>query len=493
MTTRTVAAVDIGASSGRVMLATVAEDSLELREVHRFVNAPVRVAGTLHWDVLALYRGVLEGLRAAGREVGRLDGVGIDTWAVDYGLLDTDGALLGNPVHYRDARTDGVAEQVHAVVGPADLYGRTGIQDLPFNTVNQLVAGRGSAQLRAARQLLLVPDLIAYWLTGSRGTEVTNASTTQLLDARTRAWDPDLMGRLGIDPTLFAPLREPGDRIGDLRTDVLEATGLTGPVPVVAVGSHDTASAVVGVPAAGTDVAYVSSGTWSLVGTELDAPVLTEASRRANFTNEAGVDGTVRYLRNVMGLWLLQESLRSWAAQGAEVTLEGVLADAAAEPGLKRVIDVDHPSLLPPGDMPARVAALCREGGRPEPATPGQVVRCVLDSLALGHRRAVTDLQELTGRAVSVVHVVGGGARNDLLCRLTADACGLPVVAGPVEATALGNVLVQARALGVDLPDLAAMRALLRATQDVVRHEPTGDPGAWREAQARLDGRGAIV
>lgn len=476
MTTRTVAAVDIGASSGRVMLATVSEAGLDLREVHRFANGGVRAGGRLQWDVLALHAGVLEGLRRAAGQVDRVDSVGIDTWAVDYGLLDGDGELVGNPVHYRDGRTDGVSARVAATVGAQQLYARTGIQDLPFNTVNQLVAEQGSARLQAARTMLLLPDLLAYWLTGGPnggavGAEVTNASTTQLLDARSRRWDTALAAELGIEPGLLPPLREPGETLGLLSNEVLTATGLRGPVPVVAVGSHDTASAVAGTPGEGR-FAYISSGTWSLVGMELDTPVLTEASRRANFTNEAGVDGTVRYLRNVMGLWLLQESMRTWRERGEPVTLDGVLASAAAEPAMRSPFDVDDPRLLPPGDMPARIAELCSEGGVPVPQTHAQVARAVLDGLAVAHRDVVRDLERLTGTGVQAVNVVGGGARNRLLCQATADLCEVPVVAGPVEATALGNVLVQARAAGVDLPDLAAMRELVRRTHPTTIYEP---------------------
>ena len=489
MTTRTVAAVDIGASSGRVMVATVSEHDLGLREVHRFPNGGVRAGGRLQWDVLALHAGVLEGLRLAGRQVDRLDGIGIDTWAVDYGLLDADGQLLGSPVHYRDTRTDGVSARVAATVGADELYARTGIQDLPFNTVNQLVAEQGTARLAAARTMLLIPDLLAYWLTGAVGAELTNASTTQLLDARTRRWDTDLADRLGVDTSLLPPLREPGETLGVLSPDVLEATGLSGPVPVVAVGSHDTASAVVGTPGRGR-FAYVSAGTWSLVGTELPAPVLDEPSRLANFTNEAGIDGTVRYLRNVMGLWLLQESLRQWAADGQQVELTSVLAEAADEPSWARVVDVDQPSLLPPGDMPARLASLCEDAGLPVPTTPAQTVRCIVDSLAVAHRDAVRDIERLTARPVEAVHLVGGGSQNELLCRLTADACGLPVVAGPVEATALGNVLVQARALGVGLPDLQAMRDLVRRTHEPLRYEPSaGAPGSTHRPRTERTSR----
>ncbi|WP_433385667.1 rhamnulokinase [Micromonospora sp. KLBMP9576] len=468
------AAVDLGASSGRVMLARVEPGRLELAQAHRFGNEPVRVAGTLHWDVLALYRGVLDGLRAAGP----VASIGIDTWAVDYGLLDATGALLGNPVHYRDGRTDGVGDRVAERLGRQRLYATTGVQHLPFNTLYQLAAAAGTPQLDLAHRLLLIPDLIAYWLTGEIGAESTNASTTQLYDLRRRAWATDLMVDAGIRPELFAPLREPGTRIGPVRPEL----GLPGEPAVVAVGSHDTASAVVGVPAQGEHFAYISCGTWSLVGVELAAPVLSEASRRANFTNESGVDGTIRYLRNVMGLWPLQESLRTWGTDD----LATLLRHAAREPAFRSVVDLDDPVFLPPGDLPARIADACRRTGEPVPDTPAATVRCILDSLALAHRRAVRQAQLLAGRHVDAVHVVGGGARNELLCQLTADACGLPVLAGPVEATALGNVLVQARALGVVGGDLPALRAVLRGTQRIVRYEPRGAETAWRAADRRL-------
>jgi rhamnulokinase len=489
MTARSVAAVDLGASSGRVMAARVGADVLDLTEVARFDNVPVTVgghaagpvggpaAGTLHWDILGLYRGVLDGLRRAGP----VDSVGIDAWGVDYGLLDADGVLLGNPVHYRDARTDGVMAKLLADVPAADVYATTGIQFLPFNTIYQLVAAAGSAQFAAARTLLLIPDLLGYWLTGNAVAERTNASTTQLLDASTGRWADGLIRRVGVDPGLFPDIVSPGDRVGELRLEVG-----TGPVPLTAVGSHDTASAVVGVPARDERFGYISCGTWSLVGVELDGPIRTPASRAANFTNELGVDGTVRYLRNVMGLWLLQESLRTWTAAGLEVELTTLLADAARLPALAAVVDADDPDFLPPGDMPARIAAACRRLGQAAPDSPAATVRCIVDSLALAHRAAIEDARRLSGRDVDVVHVVGGGARNELLCQLTADACGIPVEAGPVEATALGNVLVQARALGVVGGDLAAMRSLLRRTQDVRRYEPSGDQRRWAEAAARL-------
>ncbi len=480
----TVAAADLGASGGRVMVGQAGAGRLDLHEAHRFGNVPVRVAGTLHWDILRLYQDILDGLRAAARSFD-LASVGIDSWAVDFGLLDAAGGLLGNPVHYRDTRTDGVADEVLARVPAAELYAVTGIQQLPFNTIYQLTAAARAGQLDGAQTLLLIPDLLAYWLTGQIGAELTNASTTQLLDARTQSWADELICTAGLPGRLFPPLRQPGSIVGALRRDAVPQ--LAG-VPVVAVGSHDTASAVVAVPAEGRDFGYISSGTWSLVGVELDAPVLTEASRAANFTNEAGVDGTVRYLRNVMGLWLLQESVRGWADAGQPVDLPGLLGAAAAQPPLVTVVDPDDPVFLPPGDMPGRIAAAARRTGQPVPDGPAALARCILDSLALAYRRALRQVQELSGQPLAVVHVVGGGSRNDLLLQLTADACGRPVVAGPAEATALGNILVQARALGTAPGDLAGMRGLLRATQRLRRFEPSGDAAAWAAAERRIFG-----
>lgn len=487
----TVAAVDLGASSGRVMVAGVAHGRLELQEVHRFPNGGVRAGGTLHWDILRLYADVLAGLHAAARDHD-LAAFGIDSWAVDFGLLDATGALLGNPVHYRDEHAASAVDQVQARVTASDLYAVTGIQHLPFNTLYQLAAAAGSPQLEAADTLLLVPDLLGYWLTGQRGAERTNASTTQVYDVRTGEWAWQVIERAGIPRRIFPDLREPGTVIGEVQPDVASGSGLPDGLPVIAAGSHDTASAVVAVPARGRHFAYISSGTWSLVGMELDRPVLTEASRQANFTNETGIDGTIRYLRNVSGLWLLQESLREWRAAGGQPDLAALLAEAARLPPLASVIDADDPAFLPPGDMPARIRSACARCGDRVPAGPAEVVRCVLDSLALAYRRAVLALQELSGQHVEVIHLVGGGARNDLLCQLTADACGLPVVAGPAEAAALGNALVQARALGAAPGDLDGLRALLRATQPLRTFRPSSGSGtgqsAWKQAAARLRG-----
>lgn len=465
----TFAAVDLGASSGRVMAATFGTRGIDLREVHRFVNRPVPVNGTLRWDVLALWAGVQDGLRAAAPDRG-LAGIGVDSWAIDYGLLDDDGELVSNPVHYRDRRTDGVVAAVEATLPAAELYATTGVQQLPFNTVYQLVAARETAAMAAARHALLIPDLFGYWLTGALGTELTNASTTALLDARTREWSPEVFKRLGLRTDLFPELRAPGAYVGDVRPAVAQDCGIA-PAPVFAVGSHDTASAVLGVPARSPDFAYISCGTWSLVGVELAEPVTTDAARAANFSNELGVDGTVRFLRNVMGLWLLQESLRTWSRDGTAVSLEELLAEAAQLPARRSVVDPDRPEFLPPGDMPARIAAECRRTGQPEPATPAEVTRCILDSLAAAYRRTIDAAARLSGHAVEVVHLVGGGARNALLCQLTADACERPVVAGPVEAAAYGNVLVQARAAGTISGDLAALRGLI-PTADLVTYLP---------------------
>ncbi|MEV5409183.1 rhamnulokinase family protein [Thermopolyspora sp. NPDC052614] len=467
------AAVDLGASSGRVMVAEVTRDRVTLTEAHRFPNRPVRLHQTLHWDILALYQGVLDGLRRAGP----VDSIGIDSWAVDYGLLDHSGRLLRNPVHYRDSRTDGIMEQVVHELGAVLLYGVSGLQFLPFNTIYQLVAEYRD-QDPGAHTLLMIPDLLTYWLTGSVGAEVTNASTTGLYDVTAGAWSHDLMTRLSIPPEIFPGLRHPGTPAGTLTAAVSAETGLPDSTLVTAVASHDTASAVAAVPAATDRFAYISSGTWSLVGLELPAPVLTEESREANFTNEGGLDGTTRYLRNVMGLWILQECMREWSADD----LPALLTAAADAPPFTALIDPDDPLFLPPGDMPARIAAYCERTGQPTPTTHPATVRCVLESLALAYRRALHDAVRLSGRDVDVIHVVGGGSRNALLCQMTADATGLPVLAGPVEAAALGNALLQARSQNV----ITDIRAVVRASEPITAYEPKGDPTAWAEAASRL-------
>jgi rhamnulokinase len=470
--TETVAAVDLGASSGRVMVGRIGPGTLELEEAYRFPNDPVELPDGLHWDVLRLQHEILEGLRRAVRSAPSIVSVAVDGWGVDYGLVDAAGRLLGNPYHYRDGRTARGVEKVHAAVPRERLYSRTGTQFMPINTVYQLAAGQGTAELQDAARLLLVPDLIGYWLAGGEHAEATNASTTGLFDPVAGTWALDLVETLGLPAAILPPLVHAGDSLGGIRAGVLAETGLPRGTVLIAVGSHDTASAVVGVPAENDRFAYISCGTWALVGVELEGPRLGEESRQANFTNELGVDGRIRYLRNVMGLWLLQESMHAWERQGQPADLAQLLAAAAAEPRGGSVVDVDDPRFLPPGDMPERIAAACLASDQPVPASRPAIVRCILDSLALAFARAIADARRLSGVEIEAIHVVGGGCRNELLCQLTADACGVPVVAGPVEATALGNVLVQARALGSIRGDLAALRAVVRATQPLRRYEP---------------------
>ncbi|BCW37943.1 carbohydrate kinase [Arthrobacter sp. StoSoilA2] len=469
------AAIDIGASSGRVMLGRVSPTSgVALETIHRFPNGVVELDGGLHWDFDALFAEVLKGLAAAAavaQENGeRIASIGIDTWAVDYGLVNEAGELVSVPYSYRDERSRGTVQRVHSVIDPARLYATTGLQYLQFNTLYQLAAEPKLDGLQA----LLIPDLIAFLLTGERRTEATNASTTGLFDAVAGEWATEFLDALGLPGDIFPPLIQPGETVGTLLPAILERTGLPADTTVVAVGSHDTASAVAAVPAQAENFAYISSGTWSLVGVELDAPVLSEASRKANFTNERGVDGTIRYLRNVGGLWLLSECQRSWAAQGFSQSLTSLLDAAAALPAGGPQINADDPVFTAPDNMPDRIRSAVRNTGALLPDRPAAVVRCIMDSLAAGYARTLADAERLAGRGVDVVHIVGGGSQNRLLCQLTADATGKPVVAGPVEATALGNVLVQARAAGVVTGGLAEIRALVAAGTQLERYEPAG-------------------
>jgi rhamnulokinase len=454
------------------MVGRVGPQTLDLREVHRFPNEPVTMSDGLHWDIDRLYREIRDGLRLAGRQTPDVLGIGMDAWGCDYGLLDETGDLIAAPFHYRDPRTEAAVAAVDAII-PADrLYARTGMQFLPFNTIYQLVADRTTTRLDTARTMAMIPDLIGYWLTGVVETEETNASTTGLVDPRTRTWASGLAEEVGLPAGILGPIRHPGDPLGALQDAVAVETGLPRTAAVTHVGSHDTASAVVGVPAVDERFAYIACGTWALVGVELEAPILTEASRIARFTNELGVDGRVRYLHNVMGLWLLQETMRTWERAGDPGDLAALLAAAAELPVGGPVIDPDDPAMLAPGDMPRRIAAQLARTDQPAIGSRPALVRCILDSLAIAFARTVREAAELTGRSIEVVHMVGGGSQNALLCQLTADACELPVVAGPVEATAIGNVLVQARAAGRVHGDLATLRALVRAASPLRRFEP---------------------
>jgi rhamnulokinase len=469
-----VVAVDLGASSGRVYAVDIEDSGFSLQEVGRFPNGAVEVGGVLYWDVLRLYQGILDGLRVAGREW-PVASIGIDSWAVDYGLLDPHGRLIGNPVSHRDPRSAAVAAELIETIGADELYGRTGVALHAFNTIFQLVTDIRDERLSGVGRALLIPDLLSYFLTGVEGTEETNASTTGLYEPSGQ-WDEELIGRVGIPRHLLAPIRAAGSPAGTVLPAITAELGISGPVAVTAVASHDTASAVAAVPAFDANFAYISCGTWSLVGLELDKVVVSAASRQAGFTNEAGIGGTVRFLRNVMGLWLHQQSVKTWERRGMTIGL-GHLADEAARiRPLSYVIDPDDPRFLPPGDMPARIAAACTEDGQPVPTTPAEVTRCILDSLALAYRRSIRQAQELTGQRVDVVHIVGGGVNNRLLCQLTADACELPVVAGPVEAAAIGNGLVQAGAIGVIDPSRWEIRRRVAAQTELTSYLP--DPAS---------------
>ncbi|MGN7799683.1 rhamnulokinase [Leifsonia sp. 22587] len=469
----TVAAVDLGATSGRVMHARVGPDTLELTEAARFPNTPVRVwegdREALHWDLNGLYAHVLDGLATVARNDPELRSIGVDSWAVDYGLL-RGGRLLGQPYHYRDQRTQRGVSLVHAAVEPAQLYREGGLQFLPFNSLYQLAVDAAEGSLSAADRFLLVPDLIGYWLTGAQYSERTNASTTGLLLDNGR-WNEALIDSLGLPWRVFPPLVSPGTRLGRLLPSHKFGFSRSGPT-VTAVGSHDTASAVVAVPMDASRAAYISCGTWGLVGVELESRVISDEGRAANFTNEGGVDGRIRYLHNVMGLWLLSESIREWQRRGLHVELAGLLAEAAELPRPADVFDVEDPRLLAPGDIPGRIVEWFEERGLRAPASPAGIVRVIVESLAAAFASTVQTAATLTGVPVEAVHIVGGGARNALLCQATADRSGLPVLAGPVEATAIGNVLVQARAAGFLSGDLESLRTLVGRTTQIIRYDP---------------------
>ncbi|MGQ9529571.1 MAG: rhamnulokinase [Chloroflexus sp.] len=468
-------AIDIGASSGRVILGRWDGTRFALEEIHRFPNGMIERDGHVFWDVKRLWHEVQHGLRTYARhkQPSRLASIGIDTWAVDYGLIDKAGNLIGDPFAYRDARNEGIAERVDAIIPPTELYERTGLQRLPFNTLYQLYAERQGDRLLRATTMLLIPDLFHYWLTGKWVAEYTNASTTMFLDARRRVWATNLLERLGIPTHLLPPLVMPGTQLGPLVPALCEALGLPDKVTVVAVGTHDTASAVAAVPHLDAQSAYISSGTWSLVGVERNEPLINEAARQLNVTNEGGVYGTIRLLKNVSGLWLLQECQRCWQADGLNLSWDEIIAQAASAPAGRSYIDPDAPEFLAVGGMPARIREYCRRSGQPVPETVGDIARCCLDSIALRYQEVIDALADLTGQPITTVRIVGGGSQNTLLCQLTADLCRRPVVAGPTEGTALGNILVQAIAMGY-LPDLATARQVAAASVSQTTYQPEG-------------------
>ena len=469
-----VAAVDLGATSGRVMLGHVGPDQLSVEAVHRFSNDPVRITDGLHWNILELYRNLLIGLRKAVVEQPDLAGVGIDSWAVDYGLVSGD-RLINNPFHYRDERTARGVDLVHKIADHASLYATNGLQFQPFNSIYQLAVDHEAGVIDDTTRMLMLPDLLAFWLTGEQIGERTNASTTGLLDVSTGSWNATLIDKLSLPRSLFPSLVDPASRVGPLRDDVAAEVGAA--LDVIAVGSHDTASAVVGVPMTEPGAAYISSGTWSLVGIELDRPVLTEESREANFTNEGGVDGKIRYLRNVMGMWLLSESIRTWEREGLILELTTLLAQAAAITTPVAIFDANHPSLLPPGDMPKRITELCVAADTAAPNSPPEFARSIVESLAEAYATAIDDAERLSGSKINIVHIVGGGSQNTLLCQLTANRTGRRVLAGPVEATAIGNVLIQGRAAGLVDGELSELRALVARTFPLAEYQPPEPAG----------------
>ncbi|MSP13788.1 MAG: rhamnulokinase [Chloroflexi bacterium] len=477
-------AIDLGASSGRVVLGQWDGMRFDLQEIHRFPNRAVNVLGHWHTDVLAIWAEIKAGLAryAAQFPSGVLAGIGVDTWGVDFALLDRSGRLLGNPYQYRDGRTNGMLERVLARVPRQEIFDQTGIQFIQINTLYQvysMVLDR-DPQLETAASFLMLPDLFNYWLTGRQAAEYTAATTSQMFHSRERRWATELLAKLDIPTGMLPPIVTPGTVLGNLRPDVAAETGLPGNVPVIAPGTHDTASAVAGIPHLDERSAYISSGTWSLMGVEIPEPVLDDQALAYNFTNEGGVAGTIRLLKNITGLWLVQECQRHWVKAGMDFTLDYLLKESAAAPAFRSLIDPDAPDFLNPLDMPAAIRSYCQHTGQPVPDTVGAVIRCCLESLALKYRTVLQNLESLTGYPLDTIRIVGGGSLNHQLCQMTADACRRPVVAGPAEATALGNVLMQAIANG-HLPDITTGRQVLATSVAQQTYTPRGKRD-WDEA-----------
>lgn len=483
-------AVDLGAESGRVVAGTFDGARIALEEVHRFANGPVNVMGHLHWDVLRLWSDIKAGLAKAAQRYGdRIAGIGLDTWGVDFGLLDANDELLGNPYHYRDARTDGMMERAFAKVSREAIFEATGIQFLQLNTLIQLVAmvEAQSPALDVAQTLLLMPDLLNFWLTGRKANEFSDATTSQCYDPRAGTWAYGLLEQLGIPTRIFRAgegnrIVPPGTVLGTLLPSVMEETGL-GAVPIIAPATHDTGSAVAAVPMNPDNAIYLSSGTWSLMGVESKVPIINAEMLAYNLTNEGGVDGTFRLLKNIMGLWLVQECRREWQRAGEDHDYGEMVAMAAAAPAFGPLIYPGDGRFLAPGDMTPRIRAFCRETGQVVPETKGAILRCALESLALEYRWVAEKLDALTGKRLGTIHIIGGGAKNELLDQFAADATGRTVVAGPVEATALGNVLVQAVALG-HIGSIAEGREVIARSFELKTFE-SRDTAAWDEAYQR--------
>ncbi len=485
-------AVDLGASSGRHLAGSFDGERLSLEEVYRFENGPVQAAGRLYWDLLNQWSHVVNGLRAAASLHGdRLQSIGVDTWGVDFGLLGRGDELLGNPYHYRDPRTTGMLDRASAAVSREEIFDQTGLQFMQINTLYQLLAMRhgNSPLLEQATSLLMMPDLFNWLLTGSKTNEFTIASTTQFYDPRRKAWAKPLLEKLHLPAHILGSIVQPGETIGTLLPRVAAATGLTR-LPVVVPGTHDTASAVMAVPAtsvtsAQPDWCYISSGTWSLMGVELPLPVINAQCLARNFTNEGGVGGTTRLLKNICGLWLVQECRRVWSQEGTTYSWDYLTQQAADAAPLAAFINPDDPGFLAPAHMPAAIQDYCRRTGQNVPADEGAIIRCALESLALKYRQIVGWLEELTDGQIKTIHIVGGGTQNRQLCQMAADACGRRVVAGPIEATAIGNLLVQAMAAGT-IGSIAQAREVVRRSFSVETYEPR-NAARWDDAYARFE------
>ncbi len=481
MAERNFVAFDLGAESGRSVLGKLADGKLTLEVTHRFPNLNSRMNGRLHWNLLDQWDQIKIGLTKSVAMASDLAGIGMDTWGVDFGLLSKSGEILGSPVHYRDGRTDGVMERTFAKLGRDKIYAATGIQFMQLNTLFQLMAMREakSELLDQADTMLFMPDLFNYLFTGERKSEYSIASTSQMLDARTGQWATVMLQQLGL-PTKILPVIVPsGSVIGPIQKRLMAELGV-GAIPVIAPGCHDTASAVAAAPAEGDDWCYISSGTWSLMGVELDKPILSDNALQLNYTNEGGVGGKIRFLKNIMGLWLVQECRRQFLKEGHDHSYTELTTMASRAEGMRSLIDLDHPPFGLPGEMTGKIESYCQATHQPVPHARGEFVRCCLDSLALTYRKTLEGLESIVGKKIAVIHIVGGGTQNELLNQMTADACGRPVVAGPVEATAIGNVLVQAMATG-DVPSLAAARNIVRDSFGVKRYEPT-DTAKWDAA-----------
>ena len=479
----TYVAIDLGASSGRVMAGRFDGERIELEELHRFPNPGVRVLDGLHWDVLRLWEEIQTGLRKAAPE--KPVSAGVDTWGVDFALIDRSGALVSNPYHYRDGRTNGLLPKVLDIVSREEIFSHTGLQFMEINTLFQLYSMKNSAALDASDALLMMPDLFHYWMTGIKVCEFTDSTTTQFYDPRKKAWAKPLLEKLGLPTHILREIVQPGTKLGPLTGSVAEACGLE-KLAVVAPASHDTGSAVAAVPAKGRNWAFLSSGTWSLLGAEIQEPRVTAKALEKNFTNEGGAWGTTRLLRNICGLWLIEECRRDWALSGQETSYGELIAAAEQAPAFRSILDVDAPELVAPDGMPERIRNWCLDRGQDPPRTQGEMARAIFESLALKYRLTLDDLAEIGGERAQTLHIVGGGSRNELLSQYAADACGVEVVAGPVEATALGNVLMQAVAMG-RVADAAQVREVVRRAFKPKVYEPrTG--GGWDEATDRLRG-----